>query len=762
MEWVTSSNKSKKIASPSGKVNGQEILNKAPSGPFDEQTVLAAIIKTREQLKAAGVVLPVDMTGVKAVVALGIGNFSQTHSQAQLQLAVLLNMVATTSTTTTNVDVLAFDPAFTAYEKAFLKDVLDINVMVTDFGGKHKARSNSRTLFYMPHCPYRLYSHVLWANWGFNLGKITIVGNSFLSYEIRRPVSSSARQADADVVKLLTPFMAEHVLLDKALLTSVVKKDSGLATLLERALVDTSVLNVHGDHMRSQYIDHVANAKKLLRAHDNLPGVSATGTEEEECVLSNELRALLFGAESRRPSERELDLAAVDDDEFMVSTPTPDEVLAMHPYTPRDVKRKLLMGEGFTNMNHGSFGTLPRAVMDYQRSLVEECESHPDKWFREKIFVKQYASRCSLARLVNCNVRNLVLVENASYAVNAVVHTLLDDEFKTTTTTTTTTNINNNNNSSSSSSSSINNGEKDFGVLVFSNAYKMVLETVDLKPNCFTAVVPIKWPIPQSQAHTVHDRMVAQVEQTLKEHSGKIKLAIFSHMSSMPAMIEPVAALTRVCHKYGAKVLVDGAHAPGHIPVDVPDIGCDYYTGNCHKWLFAPKGAAFFVDTTMSTRPPVVSSSGQRCYPYNFLYTGTRDYTAFCTIPKAMAFYNDDMGGPERVMSYSHAVVTKGAHLCANRWNTQLLVPDNLCGNLLNVILPSRDAAAISRMQGLLDSEENMYIVTASIDPEHEWVEEGQQRPPGRLFFVRLSGQPYVSLNDFECLAELVPKYLKE
>jgi len=748
MEWVTASGGRKKLSSPNGKVNGQEILNEAPSGPFDEQSVLAAVAATREQLTTAGAVLPVDMTGVEAVVALGIGNFSQAHSQAQLQLAVLLNMVATT-TTTTNVSVLAFDPAFTAYEKTFLQDVLGISVMVADFGGKHKARSNARTLFYMPHCPYRLYSHVLWANWGFNLGKITIVGNSFSSYEIRRPPSSCARQADADVVKLLTPFMAEHVLLDKALLATVAKKNSGLATLLGRVLVDTSVLNVHGDHMRSQYIDHVANAKKLLRAHDNLPGVAATGTEEEECVLSNELRALLFGAQSPRPSERELDLAAVDDDEFMVSTPTPDEVLALHPYSTQDVRRKLLMGEGFTNMNHGSFGTLPRAVMEFQRSLVEECESHPDKWFREKIFVKQYASRCSLARLVNCNVRNLVLVENASYAVNAVVHTLLDDEFKTSS-------------SSSSSSSSGNNGEKDFGVLVFSNAYKMVLEAVDLKPNCFIAVVPIKWPIPQSQAHMVHDCMVAQVEQTLKEHGGKIRLAIFSHISSMPALIEPVAALTRVCHKYGAKVLVDGAHAPGHIPVDVLDIGCDYYTGNCHKWLFAPKGAAFFVDATMSTRPPVVSSSGQRCYPYNFLFTGTRDYTAFCTIPRAMAFYNDDMGGPERVMSYSHAVVTKGAHLCAARWNTQLLVPDNLCGNLVNVILPSRDAAAISRMQGLLDSEDNMYIVTTSIEPEYEYVEEGQQRAPGLLFFVRLSGQPYVSLKDFELLAELVPKYLKE
>ena len=206
------------------------------------------------------------------------------------------------------------------------------------------------------------------------------------------------------------------------------------------------------------------------------------------------------------------------------------------------------------------------------------------------MFKRCYRGRQTLARLCNCDVANLCLVENASYAVNAVVHTLVDDH---------------DHNSSD---------DDGFGGLVFSNSYKMVVEALDLKPKCFTVVVPHPFPIPADQAGEIHATMVKRVEEALVLYEGQIKLCVFAHISSMPSMIEPVEALTETCHRLGAKVLIDGAHAPGQMPVDIANIGCDYYTGNCHKWLFAPKGSAFLYDATRSVRPAVISSSRSCAY----------------------------------------------------------------------------------------------------------------------------------------------------
>jgi selenocysteine lyase/cysteine desulfurase len=162
-------------------------------------------------------------------------------------------------------------------------------------------------------------------------------------------------------------------------------------------------------------------------------------------------------------------------------------------------------------------------------------------------------------------------------------------------------------------------------VLRLSTAYGMVIETLDWMVSTLgieQVVVDVKFPVRNSE------QLVTAVAETLAQYKhGEIKLAIFSHISSLPTMIEPVDALTTICKEKGALVLIDGAHTPGVLELNLEASQYDFYLGNCHKWLYAPKGTAFMwvaksAQTDTFPEPTVISSSGVRDYVGRFAYTG--------------------------------------------------------------------------------------------------------------------------------------------
>jgi isopenicillin-N epimerase len=141
-----------------------------------------------------------------------------------------------------------------------------------------------------------------------------------------------------------------------------------------------------------------------------------------------------------------------------------------------------------------------------------------------------------------------------------------------------------------------------------------------------------------------------------------------------------VKELTEIVHSVSTSglVLIDGAHAPGQIQVNVTDIAADFYLGNCHKWLYAPKGTAFLWVTpaqqlSASPEPTVISSSGKHDFLGRYSYTGTRDYTGFAALPAAFDF-RDYLGGNDRIMGYCHDLAVRAGHMLARKWLTALLV----------------------------------------------------------------------------------------
>jgi isopenicillin-N epimerase len=145
-----------------------------------------------------------------------------------------------------------------------------------------------------------------------------------------------------------------------------------------------------------------------------------------------------------------------------------------------------------------------------------------------------------------------------------------------------------------------------------------------------------------------------------------------------------VEALTKLAKAHGCIVMIDGAHSPGVLDINVQIIDADFYTGNCHKWLFAPKGCAFLWASSAfrfqhdsCPQPGVISSTGRYDYVGRFAYTGTRDYAAFAALPAALDFIDTSLGGLVAMRAYCSALLKQGCDMLVQAWGTSYLVSES-------------------------------------------------------------------------------------
>jgi len=340
-------------------------------------------------------------------------------------------------------------------------------------------------------------------------------------------------------------------------------------------------------------------------------------------------------------------------------------------------------------------------------------------------------------------VQDVVLLENASAAINGILRSL-----------------------------PLRRGDK---VLRLSTAYGMCIYVLDWLESFIgieQVVVRVRFPYGEDG----DAGLLADVAEALAaQPAGSVKVALFSHISSMPTLIEPVAALTRLCKSHvgageGCVVIVDGAHAPGVIlPLDVEAIGADFYTGNLHKWCFTPKGCAFLHTAAApagaardlqqevhGVQPLVISSSGKPGYVDRFAYTGTRDYTALAAIPDSFAFVDKHLGGFACMTERNHALLLRGCQVVSDRWGgTGTLVTAPRCvGVMMDVIAPpaAQSEAALLRIQAALEERHDLFFVYGKTLLDADAEAEAEQA--AFTWFVRLSAQVYLDLSQFELFAD--------
>ncbi|HET7618798.1 MAG TPA: aminotransferase class V-fold PLP-dependent enzyme, partial [Vicinamibacterales bacterium] len=276
-------------------------------------------------------------------------------------------------------------------------------------------------------------------------------------------------------------------------------------------------------------------------------------------------------------------------------------------------------------------------------------------------------------------------------------------------------------------------------ILVTDHTYGAVLNAARfIAARRGATVKVVEVPYPRFDAEDLLSRIDAAI-------GPKTRLLLVDHITSGSAIVLPVAAIAARCRAKGVAVLVDGAHAPGAIPLDVPSLGVDYYVGNLHKWAQAPQSSAILwasADRQPDLHPLVVSWDIGRGYAAEFDMVGTRDPTPWLAAPEGIRFL-EDLGFDE-VCRANHDLACEASRLLGARWGTSFEVPEAHVGTMVSVPAPDRFAADPTTANRLRDALLDMHLIEVHAHAAF-----------GRVW-VRVSAQVYNELADVERLADAV------
>jgi len=225
----------------------------------------------------------------------------------------------------------------------------------------------------------------------------------------------------------------------------------------------------------------------------------------------------------------------------------------------------------------------------------------------------------------------------------------------------------------------------------------------------------------------------------------RTRVAIIDHISSESALILPLTEIAARCREKGVPVLVDGAHAPGALDLDIPALGVAWYTGNLHKWAYSPRSCAFLwaaPDRQEHLHPPVISWGLDKGFLAEFDWVGTRDPSAYLAAPEGIAMLREL--GMDAVRGYNHRLAWDSARMLSDRFGTPLAVDEGSVGSMATIPLPERLGSTredASRLRDALLFEDRIEVQ----------LHAGR----GRLW-VRVSAQVYNETTDVERLAEAV------
>lgn len=376
---------------------------------------------------------------------------------------------------------------------------------------------------------------------------------------------------------------------------------------------------------------------------------------------------------------------------------------------------------GVVFLNHGSFGACPRVVLEAQAEWRARMERQPVQFLWRDLPDLIDAARHDLADFVKSAPDDLVFVANATAGVNAVVRSLHlspGDELLTT--------------------------DHDY------NACRNVLAEAASRSGAKVVVVKVPFPVRDE---------TQIIEAVLSGVTPRTRLAMIDHVTSPTALVFPIAKIVRALEAHGIDTLVDGAHAPGAVPLDVGLLRPAYYTGNLHKWVCAPKGAAFLwarPDRQDALRPAIVSHGentrrpGRSPYHDRFDWPGTLDPTAWLSVSAAIKWGASLLpGGWEELRDRNRMLASAGRALIAGRFNLALPCPNELLASMATLILPDPlqqppiDGARFDSVQTKLHSEHNIEV------PVVRWGEPKRR-------YVRISAQAYNSTEDYRALAEAI------
>jgi len=374
-------------------------------------------------------------------------------------------------------------------------------------------------------------------------------------------------------------------------------------------------------------------------------------------------------------------------------------------YEMGSLKHSFLLDPGIIFLNHGSFGAVPHPVFDVYQHWQREMEKQPVEFLGRKINAYLAKARCAVADYLNTDKDNLVFVPNATHGINTVarsLHLSPGDEVLST--------------------------DHEYGAMDRTWHFIAKASNITYRQHAIT--------LPVNDPSVLLDELFADV-------SPKTRLIFISHISSPTSIIFPIREICIRARKLGILTLIDGAHVPGQIPLNLEDLQPDFYTGNFHKWLCAPKGTAFLYGRPAVQHliePLVVSWGYEAEIPgtstfQDYLgWTGTQDFSAYLSVPTAIDFQSQN--------DWKSAQNT--CHDCAaqtlERWTsisklTSLYASDRWYAQMVTLQVPPKYPPL--ELKSRLMDEYKIEI------PVIEW---------GDRQFVRLSVQAYNTTQDLDAL----------
>ncbi|MEW6302463.1 MAG: aminotransferase class V-fold PLP-dependent enzyme [Verrucomicrobiota bacterium] len=377
-----------------------------------------------------------------------------------------------------------------------------------------------------------------------------------------------------------------------------------------------------------------------------------------------------------------------------------------------------LLDEKVAFLNHGSFGSCPRHVLEFQHALRERLERQPVQFFVRDLEPLLDEARAKLAAFLGAQADDVVFVPNATSGVNTVLRSL---DFKP--------------------------GDELIVTDHEYNACRNALNVAAQRAGAQVVVAEVPFPF------RTEEELVAPVMRCV---TPRTRLALLDQVSSQTGVVFPLAKLVRALAERGVDTLVDGAHAPGMVALNLDGLGAAYYTGNCHKWLCAPKGAGFLHvrrDRQQAIRPLAISHGANSSrkdrsrLQIEFGWTGTSDPTAWLTVPEAIRFVGALLpGGWPDVMQHNRALALAGRRLVCDALGIQAPCRDEFIGSLASMPLPDSTDAGPPTSPLYADPLQDRLRVEHGIEvPVIPW-----PAPPKRV--IRISAQLYNSLPQYRAL----------
>jgi isopenicillin-N epimerase len=284
------------------------------------------------------------------------------------------------------------------------------------------------------------------------------------------------------------------------------------------------------------------------------------------------------------------------------------------------------------------------------------------------------------------------------------------------------------------------------------------MQAVAARDGARVAIARIPFPI-REPAEALDAILAAVTDRT--------RLVLVSHVTSPTALVLPIPEIVAELDRRGIDTLVDGAHAPGMVPVDLDALGAAYWTGNGHKWLCGPKGSAVLwvrADRRERIHPLVVSHGANEPltdrtrFRAEFDWTGTSDPTPFLTLPRAIEWMGSvaDGGGWPEVMAANHELALAGRDRIAAALGVPPPAPDSMLGSMAALPIPGlRDDSAAQALGRALELEDGIQVPVGGWPVRAAWVGGGPDQ-----VLIRISAQRYNEVTDYDRLADVLARRL--